>query len=90
MNPFLPLHGGWVAPDVRRRLRLAAQQPVHIDVRFESRPCFLGVPAQHDATTSGRVILRRQLTFESRPEERVQQLQVWRSWRLEDDVPSRE
>ena len=25
-----------------------------------------------------------------RPEERVQQVQVWRSWRLEDDVSSRE
>ena len=31
----------------------------------------------------------RQLTFESRPEERIQQVQVWRSGRLEDDVPSR-
>ena len=45
---------------------------------------------QQEATTSGRVILWRQLAFESRPEERVQQVQVWRSGRLEDDVPSRE
>ena len=57
---------------------------------FESRPRCLQISAQQDAVTSGRVILCCQLTLESRPEERVQQVQVWRSGRLEDDVPSRE
>ena len=87
--------------DVRRRLRLAAhktnqaaapngQELAHVNICFESRPCCLEISAQQDATTSGRVILWRRLTVESRPEERVQQVQVWRSWRLEDDVSSRE
>ena len=66
------------------------QQLAHVNVRFEPRPGCLEISAQQEATTSGRVILWRQLTYESRPEERVQQVQVWRSGRLEDDVPSRE
>ena len=55
-----------------------------------SRAHAVWISAQQDATTSGRVILCCRLTLESRPEERVQQVEVWRSGRLEDDVPSRE
>ena len=65
------------------------QKLVHVNVCFESRPCCLEISAQQEATTSCRVVLCRQLTLESGPEERVQQVQVWRSGRLEDDVPSR-
>ena len=65
------------------------QELAHVNGCFESRPCCLEISAQQDATTSGRVMLCCELMLESRPEERVQQFQVWRSGRLEDDVPLR-
>ena len=50
------------------------QELVHVNVSFESRPGCLEISAQQEATTRGRVVLCRQLTLVSRPEERVKQI----------------